>query len=63
MDSQVETQERLVNCLGAPWPEDLSPAFLDLAAELTKRNYSGAAVQKILSGNLLRVLRNVLPDN
>jgi membrane dipeptidase len=29
MDSQVETQERLVNCLGAPWPEDLSPAFLD----------------------------------
>lgn len=29
MDSQVETQERIVNCLGAPWPEDLSPAFLD----------------------------------
>ena len=29
MDSQVEAQERIVNCLGAPWPEDLSPAFLD----------------------------------
>ena len=29
MDSQVESQERIVNCLGAPWPEDLSPAFLD----------------------------------
>jgi len=35
----------------------------NLAAELTKRNYSGAAVRKILGGNLLRVLRNVLPDN
>ena len=35
----------------------------NLAAELTKRNYSDAAVQKILGGNLLRVLRNVLPDN
>lgn len=29
MESQIETQERIVNCLGAPWPEDLSPAFLD----------------------------------
>ena len=29
MDSQIERQERIVNCLGAPWPEDLSPAFLD----------------------------------
>ena len=35
----------------------------NLAAELTKRNYSDDAVQKILGGNLLRVLRSVLPDN
>ncbi len=27
--SSVGTQEQIVNCLGAPWPEDLSPAFLD----------------------------------
>jgi membrane dipeptidase len=29
MDIQVETHKRVVNGLGAPWPEDLSPAFLD----------------------------------
>jgi len=27
--SAVGSQEPIVNCLGAPWPEDLSPAFLD----------------------------------
>jgi membrane dipeptidase len=25
----ITAQEAIVNCLGAPWPEDLSPAFLD----------------------------------
>ena len=27
--SGIDAQEPIVNCLGAPWPEDLSPAFLD----------------------------------
>ena len=29
MEFQAETERPIVNCLGAPWPEDLSPAFLD----------------------------------
>ena len=29
MENQVETQKTIVNGLGAPWPEDLSAAFLD----------------------------------
>ncbi|HEY7558012.1 MAG TPA: membrane dipeptidase [Candidatus Binatia bacterium] len=29
MEIQAETQKPIVNGLGAPWPEDLSPAFLD----------------------------------
>jgi membrane dipeptidase len=29
MDVHAETQQPIVNCLGAPWPEDLSPVFLD----------------------------------
>src|SRR5215813_1773651 len=28
MDAAVVSQG-IVNCLGAPWPEDLSPAFID----------------------------------
>jgi membrane dipeptidase len=35
----------------------------NLAAELTRRNYSAEAVGKILGGNLLRVMRQVLPQN
>jgi len=35
----------------------------NLAAELTRRNYSPEAVEKILGGNLLRVLGTVLPNN
>ena len=29
MGTSVGTAEGIVNCLGAPWPEDLSPAFLE----------------------------------
>ena len=27
--STTSLQQTIVNCLGAPWPEDLSPAFID----------------------------------
>jgi len=27
--NSVGTEQPIVNCLGAPWPEDLSPAFID----------------------------------
>jgi hypothetical protein len=27
--STTSLQRTIVNCLGAPWPEDLSPAFID----------------------------------
>lgn len=27
--NSLENQNGIVNCLGAPWPEDLSPAFID----------------------------------
>ncbi|HLN84939.1 MAG TPA: hypothetical protein VK200_00710 [Candidatus Limnocylindrales bacterium] len=29
----VSIQQGMVNCLGAPWPEDLSPAFIDQLRE------------------------------
>lgn len=35
----------------------------NLAAEMAKRNYSNETIQKILGGNLMRVLRMVLPKN
>ena len=35
----------------------------NLAAEFKRRNYSAAAVSKILGGNLIRVMRQVLPQN
>ena len=35
----------------------------NLPAELQRRNYSAADMGKILGGNLLRVLRQVLPEN
>ena len=35
----------------------------NLAAEMTRRNYSPEAVEKILGGNLVRVLRTVLPTH
>jgi microsomal dipeptidase-like Zn-dependent dipeptidase len=35
----------------------------NLPAELRRRNYSEEAVGKILGGNLLRVMRQVLPQN
>ena len=35
----------------------------NLPAELTRRNYSEEAIGKILGGNLLRVMRQVLPQN
>jgi membrane dipeptidase len=35
----------------------------NLAAELTRRNYSEDAIGKILGGNLLRVMRQLLPQN
>ena len=31
--SSMAIQEGVVNCLGAPWPEDLSPAFIDQLRE------------------------------
>ena len=29
----ITSHETIVNCLGAPWPEDLSPSFLDQLRE------------------------------
>jgi hypothetical protein len=29
----ITSPQTIVNCLGAPWPEDLSPSFLDQLRE------------------------------
>ena len=31
--STTSSQQSIVNCLGAPWPEDLSPAVIDQLRE------------------------------
>jgi len=35
----------------------------NLAAEFRRRNFSAEAIGKILGGNLMRVMRQVLPQN